>query len=85
MSYYAVIFTSKQTEDTKGYSEMASVMENLAKKQAGFVDLETAHSEIGITVSYWESEAAIFSWKENIDHIAAQKLGREYFFEKPKS
>lgn len=31
--YYAVIFTSTQTEDINGYTEMAQKMEDLAKQQ----------------------------------------------------
>lgn len=51
--YYAVIFTSERTEIEEGYAEMAILMEDLAKKQDGFIGIESARSEIGITVSYW--------------------------------
>jgi len=70
-SYYAVIFTSKQTEDTLGYAEMAVQMENLAQKQAGYIGMEHARSELGITISYWKTEAAIASWKNQVDHLVA--------------
>ena len=40
--YYAVIFTSTQTEDVKGYSEMANQMEALAKTQDGYLGFESA-------------------------------------------
>ena len=30
--YYAVIFTSVQTQETDGYAEMAQLMEDLAKQ-----------------------------------------------------
>lgn len=78
--YYAVIFTSKQTQYVKGYSEMAQIMESLAKKQPGFIDIESSRSEIGITVSYWETLEAIKNWKENLDHQTAQKLGKEKWY-----
>ena len=50
--YYAVIFTSTRTSVEKGYSEMANKMVELAKMQSGFLGVESAREEIGITVSY---------------------------------
>nr|WP_321228923.1 antibiotic biosynthesis monooxygenase [uncultured Psychroserpens sp.] len=74
--YYAVIFTSTQTENIKGYTEMANQMENLAKQQDGFLGIESARNAIGITVSYWESLEAIKNWKQQTDHLIAQQKGR---------
>jgi len=50
--YYAVIFTSKHTNNIEGYSEMAEKMETLAKKQEGFIGINSARNDVGITVSY---------------------------------
>ena len=82
--YYAVIFTSLLTSETKGYTEMAEAMEALAKKQAGFLGVESARQEVGITVSYWESLEAIQNWKANLDHIVVQKLGKEKWYKSYK-
>lgn len=79
-SYYAVIFTSTQTDNIKGYSEMAEVMKNLAKKQEGFLGIESAKEVIGITVSYWTSIDAIKAWKQQTDHKLAQQKGREKWY-----
>lgn len=79
-SYYAVIFTSQQTETIEGYDEMAQTMENLAKQQPGYLGIESARSEIGITVSYWKNIEAIKNWKANLDHQMAQKLGRKQWY-----
>ncbi|MGB5275383.1 MAG: antibiotic biosynthesis monooxygenase [Flavobacteriaceae bacterium] len=73
--YYAVIFTSTRTEGDHGYSEMAQRMDALASEQPGFLGVESARSEVGITVSYWESLAAIADWKANADHLFAQQKG----------
>jgi len=78
--YYAVIFTSLLSENTKGYQEMAETMENLAKQQTGFLGIESAREETGITVSYWKTIEDITAWKANIDHQAAQKLGKEKWY-----
>ncbi|MGB7394839.1 MAG: antibiotic biosynthesis monooxygenase [Pricia sp.] len=74
--YYAVIFTSARTADDHGYAEMSQKMEALAQEQAGFLGMESARDEIGITVSYWESLEAIANWKANTDHLFAQRKGK---------
>lgn len=79
--YYAVIFTSTRTELDDNYSEMAVKMEALAKQHLGFLGVESARNEIGITVSYWESLEAIANWKQNLDHLDAQFLGRQKWYE----
>ena len=79
--YYAVIFTSTRTELDENYAEMAIKMEALAKQQPGFLGVESARNEIGITVSYWESLEAIANWKQNLDHLDAQFLGRQKWYE----
>ncbi|RLD24808.1 MAG: antibiotic biosynthesis monooxygenase [Bacteroidetes bacterium] len=79
--YYAVIFTNLQTNDTEGYSAMAETMEQLARQQPGFLDFEHAREDIGITISYWESLEAIASWKANLEHLEAQKSGKERWYE----
>ncbi len=97
--YYAVIFTSTRTAGDHGYAQMAQQMEDLAKQQPGFLGVESAREEVGITVSYWESLEAIAHWKAHTDHLFAQQKGikdwyswykvriclveREYGFEKP--
>ena len=79
--YYAVIFTSVRTTGEHGYTEMASLMEELARKQPGFLGLDSAREDVGITVSYWESLDAIKAWKEQTDHLIAQSLGKEKWYE----
>lgn len=78
--YFAVIFTSTQGEDIEGYAEMASLMEELAKKQAGFLGMDSARNDVGITVSYWESLEAIKNWKQQRDHLQAQLKGRKDWY-----
>lgn len=49
--YYAVIFVSSLTGELDRYEETASEIEALAALQEGFLGVDTARSEIGITVS----------------------------------
>ncbi len=78
--YYAVIFTSVIDESHEGYSEMAIKMEGLAKKQKGFLGMESARENIGITVSYWSDLESIRTWKMNTDHLFAQQQGKEKWY-----
>jgi heme-degrading monooxygenase HmoA len=36
---------------------------------------------IGITVSYWTDREAIANWRNNAEHLAAQSLGRQEFYD----
>ncbi|WP_291135938.1 antibiotic biosynthesis monooxygenase family protein [Flavobacterium sp. UBA7663] len=82
--YYAVIFTSTRTEMEAGYAEMAIKMVELAKAQPGYIGMESARSEIGITVSYWESLEAIQNWKANMEHVEAQEKGKTTWYKNYK-
>ncbi len=82
--YYAVIFTSLRTGGDNGYGKMAEAMETLAAMQPGFLGIESARDELGITVSYWESLESIAAWKQNSQHLVAQERGRENWYEEFK-
>ena len=78
--YYAVIFTTTRTEGDNGYAEMAQRMEELAKQQPGYLGIESAREETGITVSYWKDLESIRNWKMNLEHQEARKLGKEKWY-----
>tara|TARA_R110001592_G_scaffold4168_11_gene23393 strand:- start:248 stop:565 length:318 start_codon:yes stop_codon:yes gene_type:complete len=80
--YYAVIFTTVVAENLEGYTKTAERMETLAKKQKGYLGIESARSEIGITVSYWQTLSDIVAWKNNVEHTEARNLGREKWYKK---
>jgi len=79
--YYAVIFTSLRTEGDNGYAEMAARMIDLASQQEGFLGVESARNEVGITVSYWCDLKSIHNWRENFDHSIARKKGRKEWYQ----
>ncbi|BCS87862.1 antibiotic biosynthesis monooxygenase family protein [Pseudodesulfovibrio sediminis] len=74
--YYAVIFTSMRTIHDDGYSDTANRMLELASTMPGFLGVESARKDVGITVSYWDSLEAIRAWRQHPDHIHAQNEGR---------
>lgn len=79
--YYAVIFTSVRTEGDHGYAEMARRMLELAARQEGFLGMESAREDLGISVSYWKDRESIRNWKENTEHMIARAKGREIWYE----
>jgi len=83
--YYAVIFSSVRTEDEIGYADMADKMVELAKEQDGFLGIESARNELGITVSYWRDLESIRKWKANADHKIAQSKGRSDWYRSYKT
>lgn len=83
--YYAVIFTSIRTEYDSGYDKMSLKMIELAKQQDGFLGIESARNEIGITISYWKDLESIKKWKENSSHMIARDKGREIWYKSFKT
>ena len=78
--YYAVIFTSERTDENKDYEDTANRMLELAKKEDGFLGVESAREEIGITVSYWKDLESIRKWKMNAEHRVAQQKGKAEWY-----
>lgn len=78
--YYAVIFTNIRTEIDEGYSEMAERMVELASQEPGFLGIESVREGLGVTVSYWKDLDSIKQWKANVEHIEAQKMGRNKWY-----
>lgn len=80
--YYAVIFTSQRTNGDHGYGKMANEMVKLASQQEGFLGIESARdSEVGITVSYWDSLESINKWKNHSAHKIAQERGKAEWYQ----
>lgn len=78
--YFAVIFTSLRTDGDHGYADMADKMVELAKLQEGFLGVESARSDLGITVSYWRDLESIRNWRENAEHTIAREKGRKDWY-----
>ncbi len=83
--YYAVIFTNLQTENLEGYEEMAHLMVKLGSQQEGFLGIESARNELGITISYWKDLASIKKWKQQANHQLAQQKGKTEWYKHYKT
>ena len=78
--YYAVIFTTQLANHSEEYAKMAKELAELVKSQPGFLGMESARNEIGITVSYWKDLDSIKRWKENSKHMLAQEKGKNEWY-----
>jgi len=83
--YYAVIFTSERTDIENGYEDTAGKMLEYAMEQDGFLGVESAREEVGITVSYWRDLDAIRKWKMHSEHSIAQQKGRSDWYKNYKT
>lgn len=86
--YYAVIFVSTRPPGTEGggdddYASTAARMVELARGMPGFLGVDSVRDAagLGITVSYWRDAQAIANWKENAEHLEAQRRGRAGWYE----
>jgi heme-degrading monooxygenase HmoA len=83
--YYAVIFSSHRNDDTRGYTETATRMVELAAMQPGFLGVESVREDLGITVSYWSNLESIKRWKAHAEHRVAQQLGMDKWYSSYKT
>ena len=53
------------------------------QEQPGFLGFESARDAagFGITVAYFESEAAIARWRDHAEHIVARRNGNNHWYE----
>ena len=81
--YYVVTFASQRIGDDEGYGDMAVRMAELAAQQPGYLGVESARDAegFGITNSFWADEDSIRAWKREVDHLVAQKLGHQQWYE----
>ena len=82
--YFAVIFTGQRSLSGDDiYDITADRMVLLARRQPGFLGVESVRGDdgIGITVSYWVDRDAIANWRQQAEHLAAQALGRQEFYD----
>lgn len=81
----AVIFRSTRTVDDQDlYAEWSGRMSTAVRAIDGYHGHFSFRDEVsrqGVTVAYFESEDAIAQWRAVHEHVTAQALGRERFYE----
>ncbi|BAN68742.1 antibiotic biosynthesis monooxygenase family protein [endosymbiont of unidentified scaly snail isolate Monju] len=78
---YAVIFKAEINELDESYSEMASLMRELAINKYGCTEFTSVTEEKQeIAISYWESQEQIKKWKQDAEHLVAQEFGASKWY-----
>lgn len=78
---YAVIFRAEIGAIDEVYAQMASQLRQLAETSYGcteFISVTEGTTEIAI--SYWDNEEQIERWRQDSEHLVAQKLGRSTWY-----
>ena len=79
----AVIFVAQRTdEDDGGYAAAAQAMGALAAQQPGYLGMDSVRetSGLGITVSYWASDADAKAWRDQGEHALIREAGRDRWY-----
>jgi heme-degrading monooxygenase HmoA len=79
----AVIFVAQRTgADAEGYARAAAAMDALSALQPGYIGMDSVRGDdgLGITVSYWESDAAAKAWRDHGEHALIRDAGRDRWY-----
>jgi heme-degrading monooxygenase HmoA len=79
----AVIFIAQRTsDDDAGYAQAAEAMVALAAAQTGYIGMDSVRDSdgLGITVSYWASDADAKAWRDNGEHALIRDAGRDRWY-----
>ena len=79
---FVVIFRATIRQLDIEYSQMAARMRELALTEFGCLEFQcVCEGNQEIALSYWPSEDNIRAWKNHPEHLKAQQLGREQWYE----
>ena len=78
---YAVIFRAEINQLDQEYSDTAARLRSLAIEKYGCLDfVAITEGDQEIAISYWETLNQISCWKQDVEHIKAQQLGRSKWY-----
>ena len=82
---FLVVFRNRKRDDidAPAYSAESDLIEDLARRQPGFLSFKSYVADDGevIAMSEWEDEDAALAWRRVAEHSAAQSRGRAEFYE----
>ncbi len=81
--YYAVIFSALPSGKVDGeYDELSFQLRMKAKENPGFLGMELVNGgDMELTISYWATKEDILNWKQQAEHLIAQKKGKEKWYD----
>ncbi|WED27606.1 antibiotic biosynthesis monooxygenase [Vibrio sp. DW001] len=82
----AVIFeVSPKKAHMQDYLDVAAELKEHLMSMEGFISIERFQSLVDenklLSLSFWESEEAVKSWREQVEHRQAQKKGYKDYFD----
>jgi heme-degrading monooxygenase HmoA len=83
MTVVTVFRSRLRHEVDAAYGEVAAEMNRLVRRMDGFIDEKSFLSDDGerVTIVRFRDAAAQRAWAEHPDHLAAQRRGRDEFYE----
>ncbi|MFC9994888.1 antibiotic biosynthesis monooxygenase family protein [Nocardia sp. NPDC127526] len=82
--YYAVIISTQlRGEETPDYQQMAIRMTELGTSQPGYLGRQGMTDGQGrdLSIIYYRDEESIRAWKADVEHLEAQRLGKERWYQ----
>jgi heme-degrading monooxygenase HmoA len=77
-----VIFRAKIRSLDEQYVAVAARMRELALSRFGCLEFHAvSEGPDEVALSYWPDEASIKAWRAHPEHVEAQRLGREKWYE----
>ena len=80
-----ILFGTKLRDDAdlEDYEETGRHMDEFVRRMPGFISVKQFVAEDGdaVTIARFESEEALDAWRTHPGHLAAQKKGREKFYD----
>jgi heme-degrading monooxygenase HmoA len=79
---YVVIFRAKIRMLDDEYAKVAARMRELALDEFGCIEFHSV-TEVNeeVALSYWHDEESIRKWKTHGEHVLAQQLGKDRWYE----
>ncbi len=79
---YVVIFRAKIRVFDDEYTKVATRMRELALEKFDCIEFHAlTEGNDEVALSYWHDEQSIRAWKSHSEHVLAQQLGKERWYE----
>lgn len=79
---FAVIFRAEIKQLDEQYSSTSKRLRELAMAKYDCIDfIAVTEGNQEIAISYWKSEEDIKRWQQNSEHLQAQKMGKEKWYQ----
>lgn len=79
---FVVIFRAKVRALDDEYARVAARMRELALTQFGCIEFHAvSEGDSEVALSYWRDQESIRAWRAHGQHVLAQELGRERWYE----